>query len=720
MTRGRALALALLMLSATLRVAAAQDSLLAIRPDAQVESVDFRFAGTRSFSSVELGEQLAVKGRGSLYDVRRLLGKLPLIPTPGTFTFDPVELQKDVVRLRRFYQRAGFFEPQLDYEVRTNDAGTLVKVVFLIDEGAATPLRSVRVVSSDGDSALSLPDSLRESWAEFERELTAGRGRRLGETDLVAVENRTLEWLRQRGYPFATVRSTRTVDSLAKAVDVVLTADPGPRSRIGRIAVEGNASVSDRVVTRVLPFQTGDWYSSDELAIARKRLQTVDLLSDAVVDVDSQPAPDSTLAVRIRVHETRPSLTLAEVGYISEGAGLTGRVQWTHPNFTGGARSLTASLEGQTGAGAIGTEAEQLLRGSLSLTQPFVFDPRFSLIFGPWAEYRNDLKDRSGAIGLTATLVRRFLPLSSIALQYQFSARHIDEYHFGDVSAGDVSLGELLSLQFPHLIDSLGRDQNKSTITLSGTFSNVDDLGDPRRGWVVRPAAEITVPAVLSTVEFGRLDLSVTRFQPIARNVVLMARFSAGRLFPYGKSAPAPGEDPTFDFIRLRDESMTAGGTNDVRGWGDRMLGPKVPDVEGHIEGSDTVFVADHYAPVGALARLSGSVELRFPAPGLTPAWRTSVFVDGGRVWTPDERFSQARLLPENTEFRFSIGAGISYQTPIGALGLSVGYKLNPSAVDVRDPGKVLDALIAGLPVTSVESESIRRYHLHLSFGVAL
>ena len=83
-----------------------------------------------------------------------------------------------------------------------------------------------------------------------------------------------------------------------------------------------------------------------------------------------------------------------------------------------------------------------------------------------------------------------------MALQYQFSARHIDEYHFGDVSAGDVSLGELLSLQFPHLIDSLGRDQNKSTITLSGTFSNVDDLGDPRRGWVVRPAAEITVPAM--------------------------------------------------------------------------------------------------------------------------------------------------------------------------------------------------------------------------------
>ena len=129
------------------------------------------------------------------------------------------------------------------------------------------------------------------------------------------------------------------------------------------------------------------------------------------------------------------------MGYISEGAGLTGRVQWTHPNFTGGARSLTASLEGQTRRGAIGTEAEQLLRGSLSLTQPYVFIPRLSFIVGPLGgvperpagSFRRNRHRRDPGVPAR--------PLSSIALQYQFSARHIDEYHFGDVSAGDVSSG---------------------------------------------------------------------------------------------------------------------------------------------------------------------------------------------------------------------------------------------------------------------------------------
>ena len=131
--------------------------------------------------------------------------------------------------------------------------------------------------------------------------------------------------------------------------------------------------------------------------------------------------------------------------------------------------------------------------------------------------------------------------------------------------------------------------------------------------------------------------------------MVLASRISAGRLFPFGKSVPAPGEDPIFSFIRLRDESMTAGGTNDVRGWGNRQLTPKLPEVDARIEGSDTIFNSDQYVPIGALARLSGSLELRLPAPGLPSAWGIYLFLDGGRVWTPDDRFALAVPVPQRT-----------------------------------------------------------------------
>jgi outer membrane protein insertion porin family len=698
----------------------AQDTLLVIRPGTQVGSISFRFDGAQSFSSAELGGVLGLKSRGSLYEVRRLLGKLPFIRSPSVYRFDPVELQRDVVRLRRFYERSGFLRPAVDYDVRSKGSGGVVDVTFRIEEGPAVTLRAIEPVGPGRDRRMDLPDSLREDWRGLRTILDAGRGRRFGDAEGLAAESRTLEWLNDRGYPFAVVRSSRLVDTASRQVDVTLHVNPGARTRFGRITVEGNASVSDRVVLRELPFRTGDWYSAGKLAQARRRVQAVDLLAETVMDVAPTPTPDSALPVRLRVRESRPRFTLAELGYVSEGPGLTARVQWAHPNFTGGARSLTASIEAQTGVVTIGVQPERLLRGSLNLTQPYVGKSQLSLVVGPFAEYRDDFQDRSAAVGLSTTLIYRLAALSSVALRYQFSARRIFEYRFGDVSTDNISLLELLSLQYPPLIDSLGRNIDKSSLTLVGSISDVDDLAVPRRGWVIRPSAEVTVPGALSTVQFVRLDLSMARFQPLSPKLVLAGRFSIGRLFPFGKSVPAPGDDPTFSFIRLRDESMTAGGTNDVRGWGDRLLGPKVPNAQASIEGTDTVLVADSYVPVGALARLSGSLELRFPAPGLPPAWGTHLFVDAGKVWTPDERFSSAPLLPNETDLRFSLGVGLSYRTPVGAIGVSLGCKLNPSALDVRSPGKVLDALVAGLPVTSVEADWLRRLHLHLLFGVAL
>ena len=124
---------------------AAQDSIPLIRPRAQVGSVDFRFQSQQSFSTSELGGVIALKGRGSLYGVRQLLGKLPFIGSPAPQRFDPVELQKDVVRLRRFYERSGFLDPDIDYRVEANPSGTLVDVTFLVHEGPAVTLRELRI-----------------------------------------------------------------------------------------------------------------------------------------------------------------------------------------------------------------------------------------------------------------------------------------------------------------------------------------------------------------------------------------------------------------------------------------------------------------------------------------------------------------------------------------------------------------------------------------------
>ena len=715
----RGIGLALFLLCSTHPVGGlqAQAPLIEIGSSAQVSSIKFRFSGTESFSTVDLAGVLALKGPGSFFRARRVMGALPLIGSPRRPRFDAVELQKDVVRLTRFYQRSGFLRPAVDYEFQANEEGTLVDVTFVIDEGPTVTLRDLWVATKAGDPAGSLPDSLQAGWGKLQTDLAKARGQRFGQAEAALLEGKTRGWLQDRGYPLAQVQAARQVDS--NRVDVTLQVRPGRRQRLTHVTVEGKRSVSDGVILRELSFRAGDWYSASRLVEGRLRLQQVDLFRQTQVNVDVKGAPDTTVGVRVEVFEAGPRLSLAELGYISDGPGLSGRVQWTHPNFTGGARSLTASLEGQTGVGSVATQSEKLLRGSLTLTQPYVHVPELSLGVGPFSEYRDDSRDLSVSVGISAIFLYRLASLSTIALEYRYEASHIYEYRLGNSTDGTTSLARLLAVRFPALQDSLGRDIDKSSVTLSGSFGKSDDLANPRKGWSIRPRAEITVPSAFTTVQFGRLDLTLSGYHPLSRKTTLAARMSVGRLFPFGKSVPLAGDSPAFSLIRLRDETMTAGGTDDVRGWGSRLLGPKFPAVEAHIEGSDTVLSADSYAPAGMLARLAGTVELRFPFPGLASNWGTQLFFDAGKVWTPDHRF-KLQVLEGDTDVRYSLGGGLSYQTPVGAIRLGLGYKLNPSELDVRDPGLVLAALGEGKPATSVESDWIRRLHLHLSFGMAL
>ena len=188
--------------------AASQDSIPFIRPGAQLGSIDFRFESQQSFSTADLGRVLALKARGSLYQVRQLLGKLPFIGSPATYRFDPVELQKDVVRLTRFYQRSGFITPEIDYRVKANPAGTLVEVTFLIHEGPSLALRELKTALPPD---VALPESLAAAWRALETDLAGGRGHRFGDVEAATAERRVTTWLQDHGYPRATTEAEREI-----------------------------------------------------------------------------------------------------------------------------------------------------------------------------------------------------------------------------------------------------------------------------------------------------------------------------------------------------------------------------------------------------------------------------------------------------------------------------------------------------------------------------
>jgi outer membrane protein assembly factor BamA len=254
-----------------------------------------------------------------------------------------------------------------------------------------------------------------------------------------------------------------------------------------------------------------------------------------------------------------------------------------------------------------------------------------------------------------------------------------------------------------------------SAFTLSGTVGRLDDAANPRRGAIVRPAVQITIPP--SSTSHYRLDVSANGYVPVSRSAVLATRVRIGRLFPFGKSVPGEADDPTVKFLQLRDVAFTAGGTGDVRGWEDRLLGPKAPDIRFTSEGDSLIpSSVEGYVPYGAFTRATFSLELRVPVPGM-PKLGSIVFLDGGRVWTNDARFEMQGDPYGQEQLFFATGAGVHMRTPVGPIEFSVGYKLNPSVVDLVEAEDLVDAILAGEDVDSMPRKNSRRWQFHLAIG---
>lgn len=697
--------------------------LFLVDSETQIGSVGFAFPEGRTLDPGDLRRQISLEGPGPLFNIRSVLGKLPLIPSPSRARFDPPSLLRDVIRLERYYRDQGFPDVSVSYEVILDDEANRVDVGYVVTEGPPLLLDSILVEDPDGRRMEDvLVEELRPSWRAFVAEQAAERGTRLSSGTRARFQDRISAWLRDRGYPHAS--STSTMEALDEAENgtsarLRVTVESGPRMRVGALRVEGNRRLAENVLLREVPLQEGDWFSRARLAEGQSELFGLDMVRVAVVgtapdSVRDEDTSDERVAVRIRVTEGSLHLLSSRLGWGS-GSGISGDVSWSHRDFLGGARTLEIATEARTGYLAPEATATRRYGVSASLRQPWLGDRRVEGVLRPFVEYRDDLRDESVQWGTELSALYRRGTRRSVTLRYSLTARRVIEAKAGAVVGQDFNFLDVLTS-----VDTLDLDRRTSRFSAIGQWSRAPQGGEgPHHDWNVFSSAEVAGPPVLSTVEYGKLVGQVGGYLPLGRSLGVRARIGGGRVLPFGLSVPAPdGSDRLEVYIKLRDAVLTAGGSQDVRGWGTDLLGPKAPDF-GFVDGSAAP--TSRYLPLGGLARWSGSMQLETPLPLLGGAHGVHAFLDGGRVWTPDGRFlpTGGALLEDQlgTRARWGTGVGVSIGTPVGAVQLDVGYKLNPSALDVRDPRAVGQALLEGRPVTDVPVRPIQRWHLHLSLG---
>ena len=679
----------------------------------EVRSIRFRFLDSETFSQSRLQDQIGLTEQGGSHGLRTSLDFLPFISEPEPHPFDPLSLQRDVARLRGFYRGSGFPEAHIRYEVALDQDRNLVDIEFQITEGRPRTLVSV-AFSTPSEVPLEeiLAPEIVSEWQEWIEQEEARFGDRFGDVEQAQMEGGPLRWLMERGYPFPTAHSDPLVDSTGFRTHLTVRIDPGPRSRVGSLGVEGANSVADAIVLREVPIREGDWFSSSRVREGRQRVYGLDLFRVALADVVPLQRPDSSVRVLFRVQEARPRNVSGFLGYTNDG-GLSLGGQWEHRNFLGGARTFAVSGTAETGALAILSEtSDEYFRTAVSVRQPFLFVSGLSFVASPFAEYRNDYRDRSWEGGMDGTLVYQYAPLRAVSLRYRVSNREVLEYGIGDVSVGTAAL-----LGSTAEADSLEAHIVVSALSLSATLGRLDDPANPTRGYVVQPSLEVTAPLGFPTNEYFKAEVWGSFYQPLGGRIRLAGNLRVGRLFPFGGSVPSSESDGLLEFLQLRDVNLMAGGPTDVRGWGSRLMGPKIPDIEALGSDSSITYSTSRYLPLGGLARVTGAFELQFPIPKLGSGFAGHVFLDGGRVWTPDDRYLRPDDPYDQDRVYYSTGGGIGIETPVGPIRVSVGYKLNPSPLDLRDPEDVQERLLDEISILEAPIRRLRRFQLHLTVG---
>jgi outer membrane protein assembly factor BamA len=169
------------------------------------------------------------------------------------------------------------------------------------------------------------------------------------------------------------------------------------------------------------------------------------------------------------------------------------------------------------------------------------------------------------------------------------------------------------------------------------TWNTADNPFNPTSGWTLSFAAEQVGGFLGGRFDFFKLAGEARGYYPLREKTVLASRLKIGFAEPFNGSK----EVPLF-------ERLYAGGSDSVRGYERRRLGP--------------LSAADD--PFGGRSLVEGSIELRQQ---FTEKIGGAVFIDFGQV-------SLRSFDPPVDDLRFAAGFGARYASPVGPLRFDIGF----------------------------------------------
>jgi outer membrane protein insertion porin family len=529
------------------------------------------------------------------------------------------KLQADLETLRSFYTNRGYLEFLVDStEVSITPDKEQIYITINITEGPKYTISDVRLAGE-----LLLPE------AELNRLILVHPGDLYSREKLTQSTKAISDRLGSDGYAFANVNAVPDIDRVNHTAAFTFYIDPGRRVYIRRINISGNTRTRDEVIRRELRQLEGAWYDSTRIERSKVRITRLNYFEDVNIETPAVPGSPDQVDIDVTVSEKPTGNLLAGVGYSSaDGLVLTGSV--SQNNVLGTGNSLVASVNTSRINRTIAVTYSEPYWTVDGISRSIeVYDKSVDASSLPLAQYSTTTLGGAVGFGIPVTETDAVI----VGFRYEHTK---------------LSLVDSSPQIYRDFVNQFGSITNSVIVTAGWARDTRDSILFPSRGLLQSALAEWGTP--IGDLSYYKLNYVAQWFTPLPFNLVQMLRAELG----YGGGI---GDKPLPFF-----KAYYAGGVGSVRGYETASLGPQ--DSQGNT--------------IGGRRKVVANAELFFPMPGMKQgdqSVRLSLFADAGQIY---DNGSQ----PELESFRYSAGAGLAWNSPIGPLKFSYGIPLNKKPTD--------------------------------------
>jgi outer membrane protein insertion porin family len=555
-----------------------------------------RFEGNTHFSDRVLRKQMKTRQK-TLFSFVDKSGRL-----------DETQLQDDLQKIREFYQNHGYIDVAVRDVTKQRTSSGALQIVIAIDEGpqyhvgkltfvgykAATE-QKLRAVVKMKEGAVYSAKAIKDDAKAMADAYGSG-----GYVDLTIVPE--------------------TSQAHDRLIDITYKIDEGQRSYVERISISGNTRTKDKVIRREVLIAPGDIFNTVRVETSKKRLENLGYFSKVdTFPVDTEVEGRKYLDIQVEEKRTGSlnfgagfSTVDSLIGFIELTQGNFDITNW--PSLTGGGQKFRIRLQG-------GTQRKDV---ELALTEPWFMDRPISVGFNAFyheANYLSSIYDQRN-YGFSIDVRKGILPYLYGTLSYRLES--VDIFNV-NVTAS------------PQLLAETG-PSTQSVVTASLVWDRRDNPFLTRNGerisytwWVAGPGG---------TEQIYGFDVEASKYWHLPWDTILLVNAEVAGVDRWGDQTK---------IVKIYNR-LFLGGSNNLRGFDFRDVGPKDPNGE----------------PLGGQSMARATIEWTFP---IVEKARGALFYDTGFVNTDPWDYNFNNVASD-------IGFGLRLDLPIGPLRVDYGIPL--------------------------------------------